>query len=37
MKDSQRPDHVSLTNGVGHFREGQYMIPDFQRDFERQL
>ena len=34
MKDSQKPDHVSLTNMVGRLREGRYVIPDFQRDFE---
>ena len=34
MKDSQKPDHVSLTNVVGRLREGRYVIPDFQRDFE---
>ncbi len=34
MKDSQKPDHVSLTNIVSSLREGRYVIPDFQRDFE---
>ncbi len=34
MKDSQRPDHLSLANMVGRLREGWYMIPDFQRDFD---
>ena len=34
MKDSQKPDHVSLGNMVSHLREGWYVIPDFQRDFE---
>jgi hypothetical protein len=34
MKDSQKPDHVSLANMVGRLREGRYVIPDFQRDFE---
>ena len=34
MKDSQKPDHVSLGNMVSHLREGRYVIPDFQRDFE---
>ena len=34
MKDSQKPDHVSLTNMIGRLREGRYVIPDFQRDFE---
>lgn len=36
MKDSQKPDHVSLVNMVGRLREGRYVIPDFQRDFEWQ-
>ena len=34
MKDSQKPDHVSLDNMVRRLREGRYVIPDFQRDFE---
>ena len=34
MKDSQKPDHVSLANMVSRLREGRYVIPDFQRDFE---
>ncbi len=34
MKDSQKPDHVSLANMVGRLREGRYVIPDFQRAFE---
>lgn len=34
MKDSPKPDHVSLTNMVNRLREGRYVIPDFQRDFE---
>ena len=34
MKDAQKPDHVSLTTLVGRLREGRFVIPDFQRDFE---
>jgi hypothetical protein len=34
MKDAQRPDHVSLGNLVNRLREGRYVIPDFQREFE---
>ena len=34
MKDSQKPDHTSLGNIVNRLREGRYVIPDFQRDFE---
>ena len=30
MKDSQKPDHVSLANMAGRLREGRYVIPDFQ-------
>lgn len=34
MKDAQKPDHVSLTTLVGRLREGRFVIPDFQREFE---
>ena len=34
MKDAQKPGHVSLTTLVGRLREGRYVIPDFQREFE---
>ena len=34
MKDAQKPDHVSLTTLVNRLREGRFVIPDFQRDFE---
>jgi uncharacterized protein with ParB-like and HNH nuclease domain len=34
MKDAQKPDHVSLTTLVSRLREGRFVIPDFQRDFE---
>ena len=34
MKDAQKPDHVSLTNMITRLREGQFAIPDFQREFE---
>jgi len=34
MKDAQKPDHVSLTTLIGRLREGRFVIPDFQRDFE---
>ena len=34
MKDAQKPDHVSLTNMITRLRDGRYVIPDFQRDFE---
>lgn len=34
MKDAQKPDHISLTTLVMRLREGRYVIPDFQREFE---
>lgn len=34
MKDAQKPDHVSLATLIGRLREGRYVIPDFQREFE---
>lgn len=34
MKDAQKPDHVSLGTLVNHLREGRFVIPDFQREFE---
>lgn len=34
MKDAQKPDHVSLMTLVNRLREGRYVIPDFQREFE---
>lgn len=34
MKDAQKPDHVSLNTLIGRLKEGRYVIPDFQREFE---
>ena len=34
MKNVQKPDHVSLTILINRLREGHYVIPDFQREFE---
>ena len=34
MKDAQKPDHISLNNLIRRLKEGQFVIPDFQRDFE---
>lgn len=34
MKDAQKPDHVSLNTLVERLKEGRFVIPDFQRDFE---
>jgi len=34
MKDAQKPDHVSLNTLTERLREGRFVIPDFQREFE---
>ena len=34
MKDAQKPDHVSLNALTARLREGRFVIPDFQREFE---
>lgn len=34
MIDAQKPDHVSLNTLLSRLKEGQFVIPDFQRDFE---
>jgi len=34
MKDAQKPDHIKLHNLIGRLREGRFVIPDFQREFE---
>jgi len=34
MKDAQKPDHMSLNALIGRLKEGRYVIPDFQREFE---
>lgn len=34
MKDAQKPDHVSLSTIINRLKEGRFVIPDFQRDFE---
>jgi uncharacterized protein with ParB-like and HNH nuclease domain len=34
MKNAQKPDHVSLNTLVHRLREGRFVIPDFQREFE---
>ena len=36
MKDAQKPDHISLNTMIGRLREGRFVIPDFQREFEWQ-
>ncbi len=34
MKDAQKPDHISLNTLMGRLREGRFLVPDFQREFE---
>ncbi len=34
MRDAQKPDHKSLNSIIGMLRDGRFVIPDFQRDFE---
>ena len=34
MRNAQKPDHVSLNTLIGRIRDGRYVIPDFQREFE---
>lgn len=34
MRDAQKPDHISLQNLLANLRQGRYVIPDFQREFE---
>ena len=34
MQDAQKPDHVSLHTLISHLKEGRFVIPDFQREFE---
>ena len=34
MKHAQKPDHVNLGTLLQRIREGHYVIPDFQREFE---
>lgn len=34
MRNAQRPDYISLDKLISNLKEGQYVIPDFQREFE---
>jgi hypothetical protein len=34
MRDAQKPDHMSLSALIARLREGRFVIPDFQREFE---
>lgn len=34
MRNAQKPDHISLNTLINRLKEGRYVIPDFQREFE---
>jgi hypothetical protein len=34
MKDAQKPDHISLNTLISRMKEGRFVVPDFQREFE---
>lgn len=34
MREAQKPDHVGLNSLLARLKEGRYMVPDFQREFE---
>lgn len=34
MKNAQNPDHISLDGMITRLRDGKFVIPDFQREFE---
>jgi len=34
MRNAQKPDHISLNTLIGWIREGRFVVPDFQREFE---
>ena len=34
MIDAQKPNHISLNSLIVWLREGRFVIPDFQREFE---
>ena len=34
MKNAPKPDHLSLQSLISRLREGRFVIPDFQREFE---
>ena len=36
MRNAQKPDHISLDTLISRLREGRFVIPDFQREFEWQ-
>jgi hypothetical protein len=34
MRNAQKPDHQSLRTIIGWLKEGRFVVPDFQREFE---
>lgn len=34
MKDAQKPDHIGLNALITRLKDGRFVIPDFQREFE---
>lgn len=34
MRNAQKPDHISLNTLISRLREGRFVVPDFQREFE---
>lgn len=34
MRNAQKPDHISLNLLISRLKEGRFVIPDFQREFE---
>jgi len=34
MKNAQKPDHISLNVLLNWLKDGRFVIPDFQREFE---
>ncbi len=34
MRDAQKPDHMSLNAVINRLKDGRFVIPDFQREFE---
>lgn len=34
MRNAQKPGHISLNTLISNLKKGQYVIPDFQREFE---
>jgi hypothetical protein len=36
MRNAQKPDHKSLSSIIDWLKQGQFVIPDFQREFEWQ-